>query len=135
MGGTSDTNDAFPATPPMAGLDVERLDTLRDLDPGDTTYLDRAIGNFQVNSADAVEAIRAAIVDDDLVALKARSHKIAGSALNLGVPRAGEAARAIELAADTGSVGAAVPLLDELVDAMAQGRELLLAYQATYSAS
>lgn len=132
MGGTDHASDALPATPPIPGLDVERLDSLRDLDPGDTSYLDRAIGNFQVNSADAVEAIRSAIDGDDLVSLKARSHKIAGSALNLGVPRAGEAARAIEIAADTGSVGAAVPLLDELVDAMAQGRELLLAYQATY---
>ena len=132
MGGTSGTSDAFPATPPMSGLDVERLDSLRDLDPGDTTYLDRAIGNFQVNSTAAVEAILAAIDEGDVVGLKARSHKIAGSALNLGVPRAGEAARAIEIAADTGSVEAALPLLDELAEAMAEGRELLLAYQATY---
>lgn len=123
----------LPATPPMAGLDVERLDSLRDLDPGDTSYLDRAIGNFQVNSAAAVEALRAAAAQGDLEVLKARSHKIAGSALNLGAPRAGEAARAVELASDTGSVEAAAALLDELDEAMAEARGLLLAYQATYS--
>lgn len=123
----------FPPTPAMPGLDVERLDSLRDLDPGDTTYLDRAIANFQVNSSAAVEAIREAIDAGDVASLKARSHKIAGSALNLGVPRAGEAARAVEVASDTGSVSAAVPLLEELETAMAEGRALLLDYQATYS--
>lgn len=135
MGEASETSDVFAATPPMAGLDVERLDSLRDLDPGDTTYLDRAIGNFQVNSAAAVEAIRAAVADGDVSTLTARSHKIAGSALNLGVPRAGQAARAVELAADSGAVAPAVPLLDELDEAMAEARGLLLAYQATYSSS
>ncbi|WP_187366856.1 Hpt domain-containing protein [Nocardioides dongxiaopingii] len=127
-------DELLPATPPMAGLDVERLDSLRDLDPGDTTYLDRAIGNFQVNSAEAVAVIRDAVEAEDVATVKARAHKIAGSALNLGVPRAGEAARAVELAADTGSVDPARPLLEELADAMAEGRVRLLAYQATYTA-
>lgn len=127
------TQDAGPPTAPIEGLDVERLDDLRDLDPGDTTYLDRAIGNFQVNSAAAVEVLRAAALDGDLDVLKARSHKIAGSALNLGAPRAGAAARAVELAADSGSVAAAAALLDELDEAMSEARSLLLTYQATYA--
>ena len=121
-------------TPPIAGLDVERLDSLRDLDPGETTYIDRAIGTFQVNSAAAEAAIREAVAAGDVETLKARAHKIAGSALNLGVPRAGEAARALELAADTGSVDGAAALLPELEKSMAEGRALLLAYQATYTA-
>ena len=128
------TEGALPATAPIAGLDVERLDSLRDLDPGDTTYIDRAIGNFQVNSADAVVAIREAVAAGDVATVKSRSHKIAGSALNLGVPRAGGAARAVEVAVDSGSVEPALPLLDELEQSMAEGRELLLTYQATYSA-
>jgi HPt (histidine-containing phosphotransfer) domain-containing protein len=123
----------LPPTPPMAGLDVDRLDSLRDLDPGDTSYLDRAIGNFQTNSVVAVDDIRAAVEAGDVATLKARSHKIAGSALNLGVPRAGRAARAIELEADRGTVDGAVGLLAELEVAMAEGRDLLLAYQATYT--
>ncbi|WP_148614874.1 Hpt domain-containing protein [Nocardioides rubriscoriae] len=120
-------------TAPIAGLDVGRLDTLRDLDPGDTTYIDRAIGNFQVNSEAAVVAIRESVAAGDTAAVVARAHKIAGSALNLGCLRAGEAARAVELAADTGSVEPVVALLDELTDAMTEGRALLLAYQATYA--
>ncbi len=122
-----------PPTPPIAGLDTERLDSLRDLDPGDTAYLDRAIGNFQVNSVAAVEAIRAAAAEGDAATLRARAHKIAGSALNLGVPRAGEAARALELASESGSTGGAAALLPELEESMAEGRALLLTYQATYT--
>ncbi len=125
--------EVMPPTPPIAGLDVERLDSLRDLDPGDTSYIDRAIGNFQVNSAAAEAAIHAAVESADVGTVRARAHKIAGSALNLGVGRAGTAARAVELAAETGSVEAARPLLAELAIAMAEGRALLLAYQATYS--
>jgi HPt (histidine-containing phosphotransfer) domain-containing protein len=122
-----------PVASPLDGLDVARLDTLRDLDPGNTSYLDRAIGNFQTNSADAVAAIVAAVEVGDVETAKARSHKIAGSALNLGVPRAGNAARAVEIATDSGSVAPAVPLLDELRESMSEGRRLLLAYQATYA--
>ena len=117
----------------LDGLDLERLDMLRELDPGDTSYLDRAIGNFQVNSAEAVTVIADAVRADDIETVRARSHKIAGSALNLGATRAGEAARAVETAADAGSLASVVPLLEELRVAMAEGRELLLAYRATYA--
>ncbi len=129
------SRDAFPPTPPIPGLDTERLDMLRDLDPGDTTYLDRAIGNFQVNSVAAVDAIRDLVAAGDVPGLKATAHKIAGSALNLGVPRAGQTARALELLADTGTVEGAGPLLVELDEAMTSGRKLLLDYQRTYTDS
>ncbi|WP_139980669.1 Hpt domain-containing protein [Nocardioides litoris] len=122
-----------PATAPIDGLDVERLDTLRDLDPGDTSYLDRAIGNFQVNSVEAVEAISSAAASGDLDTVRARSHKIAGSALNLGAERAGAAARAVELQADAHSLSGATALLPELAAAMTEGRALLLTYRATYA--
>jgi len=120
-------------TPPIAGLDTARLDSLRDLDPGDTSYLDRAIGNFQVNSVGAVEAIRGFIETRDAAGLRASAHKIAGSALNLGVPRAGEAARSLELVADRGTTVGASALLPELDESMAEGRALLLTYQSTYA--
>lgn len=120
-------------TPPIAGLDTDRLDSLRDLDPGDTTYLDRAIGNFQVNSVAAVTAIRDALADRDVATVRARAHKIAGSALNLGLHRAGEAARAVELVTDSGTTEGADALLSELEASMAEGRRLLLAYRATYA--
>ena len=123
----------LPPTAPIAGLDTARLDMLRDLDPGDTTYIDRAIGNFQRNSAAAEASIAELVAAGDGPGLKAAAHKIAGSALNLGAPRAGEAARALEHAANSGSTAGADELLAELRKAMAEARELLLAYQATYT--
>ncbi|MDE0777747.1 MAG: response regulator [Nocardioides sp.] len=123
----------LPPTPPMSGLDTSRLDMLRDLDPGDTTYLDRAIANFQANSVNAEAAIIELIAADDVDGLRAAAHKIAGSALNLGIPRAGESARAIEQVASAGTTEGAGALVDELQAAMAEGRALLLAYQATYT--
>lgn len=123
----------LPPTDPIPGLDTVRLDMLRDLDPGDTSYIDRAIGNFQANSVAAVVAIEACVAARDLPGLKAASHKIAGSALNLGVHRAGEAARALEQLANDETTEGAEALLEELREAMAEGRRLLLDYQATYS--
>ncbi len=129
----ADDAPVLPPTDPIPGLDTARLDMLRDLDPGDTTYIDRAIGNFQANSVAAVATIEGCVADGDLAGLKAASHKIAGSALNLGVHRAGEAARALELLANDQTTDGAEELLAELRDAMAEGRRLLLDYQATYS--
>ncbi|MDF1603801.1 response regulator [Nocardioides sp. YIM 152315] len=126
----SDTGDA--PTPPD-GLALERLDELRDLDPGDTTYLDRAIGNFVRNTPDTLESIRRAIADDDAPTLKQVSHKLAGGALNLGVTPAGRTAQQIELAADTGTTAGTAELADRLERDLEEGRAALLAYQATYS--
>ncbi len=123
---------ALPPTGPMPGLDTARLDMLRDLDPGDTTYIDRAIGNFQTNSAASEATIADLAAAGEALELKAVAHKIAGSALNLGVTRAGEAARAIEQLADTGTTRGADELLAELHAAMAEARERLLAYRASY---
>ncbi|GAA5153599.1 hypothetical protein GCM10023340_35840 [Nocardioides marinquilinus] len=116
----------------LEGLDVERLDALRDLDPGETGYLDRAIANFQVTSTDAVAAIRAAVAEGDGVVVRARSHKIAGSALNLGCRRAGSVAQGLELAADREDAVRDADLA-ELDDAMAEARALLLRYRETYA--
>ena len=116
-----------------AGLDVTRLDELRDLDPGDTRYLDRAIGNFVANTPTTMAAIREAYEKGDPDTLRQLSHKLAGGALNLGVTGAGQIAQQIELVADTGSLTGAGPLVEELDAALATGREALLAYQASYA--
>ena len=115
------------------GLDVTRLNELRDLDPGDTRYLDRAIGNFVANTPTTIAAIREAYENGDPETLRQVSHKLAGGALNLGVTDAGQLAQRIELVADTGSVTGARALVDELDAALTKGREALLAYQASYA--
>jgi CheY-like chemotaxis protein/HPt (histidine-containing phosphotransfer) domain-containing protein len=118
-----------------AGLELARLDELRDLDPGNTAYLDRAIGNFVKNTPVTLATIRDAVEAGDAPTLKQVSHKLAGGALNLGVTAAGRTAQQIELAADTGSTEGAVALLPRLEEALEQGRAALLAYQAAYSGS
>jgi HPt (histidine-containing phosphotransfer) domain-containing protein len=122
-----------PASP-VDGLATDRLDELRDLDPDNTAYLDRAIGNFVRNTPGTLETIRQAIADGDAEALKQVSHKLAGGALNLGVMAAGRTAQQIELVADTGATAGAVDLTDQLETDLEAGRTALLSYQASYSA-
>ena len=127
--------DSDDASGPVGetGLDLPRIDELRDLDPGDTTYLDRAIGNFVTNTPDTLATIRAAWESGDAPQLKAVSHKLAGGALNLGVFPAGRIAQQIEVAVDADALESAGRLIEALDLALAQGRLDLLAYQATYS--
>jgi HPt (histidine-containing phosphotransfer) domain-containing protein len=115
------------------GLDVGRLDELRDLDPSDTRYLDRAIGNFVANTPATMATIREAYENGDTESLRQVAHKLAGGALNLGVKGAGQIAQQIEIVADGGSVDGAGELVEELSVALADGRAALLAYQASYS--
>ncbi len=122
-----------PVPAALAGLDTARLDMLRDLDPGDTTYLDRAIGNFVTNTPVALATISAAVADGDPHTLRQAAHKLAGSALNLGVTDAGETAQRVELACDGDTDECVAELVDALGDALERGRAALLAYRATYS--
>jgi CheY-like chemotaxis protein len=115
------------------GLDVTRLNELLNLDPGDTKYLDRAIGNFVANTPATMATIREAYANGEPDTLRQVSHKLAGGALNLGLPDVGQIAQQIELVADTGSVAGAEKLVDELDAALTTGREALLAYQASYA--
>ena len=120
---------------PDEDLDRRRLDELRDLDPGDTTYLDRAIGNFVANTPTTLATIRQAHETGDVETLRQASHKLAGGALNLGVTTAGRIAQQIELTTESGSTDDAGGLLDPLEVALDEGRVALLAYQASYSGS
>jgi PAS domain S-box-containing protein len=122
-----------PVEESPGGLDLARIDELRDLDPGNTTYLDRAIGNFVANTPTTMSTIRTAFEGDDVETLKAVSHKLAGGALNLGVTPAGRTAQQIEVVADTGSTAAAADLVALLETQLEDGRAALLAYQARYT--
>ncbi|MDN4163540.1 response regulator [Nocardioides abyssi] len=118
---------------PIDGLDVERLDMLRDLDPGNTAYLDRAIGNFLANSGPTVERLRELVEQDDADAVRQAAHKLAGSALNLGVVEVGAAARELEFLGDAGTTEGAGRLVDALDASVQRGQGLLAAYRAAYS--
>ena len=118
--------------PALAGLDLDRLEMLRELDEDNTDYLDRAIANFARNCTEAMAAMGAAIEADDADALRQSSHKLAGGALNLGVVYAGEAVRRLEAVADTGSVDGAAELLPSTQGALERGQAALAAYQEWY---
>jgi PAS domain S-box-containing protein len=128
-----DTETYTKETTMTDGLDLKRLDELRELDPGETKYLDRAIGNFVANTPTTMATIREAYESGDTDTLRQVAHKLAGGALNLGVTSAGEIAQQIELVAETGSVDGAGTLVEELSAALEDGRAALLAYQASYS--
>ena len=120
-------------TPPIEGLDTQRLDMLRDLDPGDTTYLDRAIGNF-INRSDTVLAsLHEAVEAADDAQVRARAHKLSGSASNLGVLETAQDARDLEMRAVDADSHQYATILERLGCSVAHGCELLLTYQATYA--
>lgn len=123
----------FPPTPPIAGLDTERLDELRDLDPGSTAYLDRAIANFRRNSAAAPAAFAEVIAEGDAAQLRAAAHRLLGSALNLGAVVAVDPLRALEAHGDAGTTAGAEPLVPSADGALRRAREQLALYQATYA--
>jgi CheY-like chemotaxis protein/HPt (histidine-containing phosphotransfer) domain-containing protein len=99
-------------------LDLERLDMLRDLAPGNTSYLDRAIGNFDATSPEHLAAVRQAVVARDPAALLQAAHRLSGSAANLGVLEVAAAARGLEVLADGGSTDGAEELLEPLGPAL-----------------
>lgn len=116
----------------MEVLDLDRLDMLRDMAEGNTAYLDRAIDNFAANRSDSLAAIVAAVKSADAAALQHAAHRLAGSALNLGLTVAGERARTLELVADQGTTAGADHLLPGLTEALETGTDALLAYRAAY---
>ena len=115
------------------GLDRDRLDELRDLDPGDTTYLDRAIGNFVTQHPDDHGHH-----PRGLRGRRRRDPQAGGAqARRRGTEPRGRSCRpdrpAHRVVADSGSTDGAGDLVDELDAALEVGRTALLAYQASYS--
>ncbi len=130
---SSDAVATEPAARIVDGMDLGRLDMLRDMDPGNTTYLDRAIGNFVTGAETQLATIRDAVLAADADELLFSAHRLAGSAGNLGLVHARAALVALEQLADSGRVDGAAPLLGPAEHAVADGSAKLLDYQATHS--
>jgi PAS domain S-box-containing protein len=113
-------------------LDLERLDMLRDLDPGSTGYLDKAIANFVARTPGAIHAIRSATTAGDAEALTSVAHRLKGSALNLGLPVVGHLAHELEMLGDSGSTAGAPALVEDLEDALSRAVVEVLGYQTVY---
>ena len=115
-------------------LDTERLDMLRDLDPGNTTYLDTAIANFVGRATEAIAAVRGAVAADDHAALIYAAHRLKGSALNLGLTSVGHWAYELERLGDSGATSGASALLESLEKSLVEGIDEVQAYQRSYQA-
>ena len=112
-------------------LDLDRLEELRGLDDPDdvSSYVNRAIANFLGNADGQLALMEAAAASGDAAQLRAVSHRLAGSALNLGAVALGKGARALEEHIMNGSMADAVAALPELAEQMAADVEALRAYQ------
>jgi signal transduction histidine kinase/CheY-like chemotaxis protein/HPt (histidine-containing phosphotransfer) domain-containing protein len=124
-----------PAPSYAERLDMDRLAELRELDnPGDeTSYLDRAIGNFLTNARRDVATLATAAANGNVEELGSVAHRLAGVALNLGAVAFGEAAREIELHTLNGALAEAVAALPQLEELMEADLEALCAYQREHS--
>ncbi|MFZ5846234.1 MAG: response regulator [Actinomycetota bacterium] len=131
--GSSEPTEPAAEQPVAEGvLDHDRLDMLRDLDPGNTAYLDKAIGNFVARVPESVHAIRASIATQDAEALTHSAHRLKGSALNLGLPTVGHLAHELEMLGDSGSTTGAAAQLEALEQALSHAVAEMLAYQQDY---
>jgi HPt (histidine-containing phosphotransfer) domain-containing protein len=118
--------------PPIADrLDLRRLAELRELDDPDdgTSYVDRAIENLTHNAERDMTAMRTAAAEGDAALLRSSAHRLAGSALNLGVVSLGEGARSVEELVVSGAFDEAVAALPALGKEMAADLAALRAYQ------
>jgi PAS domain S-box-containing protein len=116
-------------------LDLARLDMLRDMDPGDTSYLERVTGRFEETTAVAAEDLRAAVEVGDAAALRVHAHKLAGGAANLGALEVATLARELEALGDAGTTDGAEPLLPRLGTALDRARAGVRAYRERWLTS
>ena len=102
---------------------------LRDMADGDTSYLDRVIGRFVADSPGVLDDLEAAVAGQDVDGVRHQAHRLAGNALNIGVPQVAELARLLEHIADEGTTDGAAEVLPRLGEALASGRTALVDYQ------
>ncbi len=103
-------------------LDASRLDALLEMGPRAETYLANALANFVAQQPQLLDDIRAAIAAQDLEAVEQAAHKLAGSALNLGLTEVGVAARAVELRDEAGCPAEAYTPLVAALEAASRAR-------------
>lgn len=112
-------------------LDLARLDELRELGlaADGTSYLDRAIDNFLQGIDGQVATLQGAARSGDTDRLQAVAHKIAGSALNLGVTELGEGLRRVEEHLMAGAADEATAPLAALLERLPTDLDALRAYR------
>lgn len=115
--------------PPRPDLDLVRLDVLRDLVPGSTAYLDRAISNFLTGCQDALATLEQAVRAGDAARLRFHAHSLKGSASNLGATEVARVAERLERLGAEDEARGAGGLLLELAEALDAACDGLRAYR------
>ncbi|WP_167736502.1 PAS domain-containing hybrid sensor histidine kinase/response regulator [Nocardioides sp. 1609] len=113
-------------------LDRERLGMLLELRPDDTSYLDRAIGNFLGRRHEVVATLTRAVEDADATALVAAAHSLRGSAGNLGLPVVASLSAALEELGRLGGTAGSAALLDDLLLELDESCVALERYRSWY---
>ncbi len=114
-------------------LDLDRIQMLQDLRPGDSSLFDKFVATFLERVPDDVATIRQAVRAVDHVQLVEAAHRLKGSAQNLGVVEVGRACQALEAAGERQDIADAValiPLLAEQVERASYALQGLLAVDA-----
>jgi len=106
--------DDRPPADAAGMLDLTRLRMLRDLRPGDQSFLDQFVQTFVAGIPDDVAAIASAVRVADHARLVEAAHALKGSAVNLGAVEVGRVCAALEDAGGRQDAFAAADLLPTL---------------------
>ena len=106
-------------------LDPDRVAMLDDLVKDGVSFFERTRSSFLARVEEMLDDVGAAVADRDPQRLRANAHLLKGSALNIGLPRVGRAAQALETLADSGSVDGGSDLLERLRSATHEATAVL----------
>jgi CheY-like chemotaxis protein len=115
--------------PPPVVLDTGRLATLTAMGPAASIVVDRAISNFINTAAAALDELRTAVEACDAGQLRMASHKLRGSALNLGADAVGQMCLELEQLGEAGDTTTAHPRLTSLQSALDEAADALRDYR------
>jgi HPt (histidine-containing phosphotransfer) domain-containing protein len=113
--------DAGPTARPAASSEVaaasseafDRAEVLRRLE-GDEQLLREVVELFIQDSAGLIDRLRNAVQANDAADVRAAAHRLKGAASNLAATPVTEAARALELIGEQGTVSEAMPAWQRL---------------------
>ncbi len=118
VGGTPPPEDDRPRADASGLLDLTRIRMLRDLRPGDQSFLAQFVDTFIDSVPDDVAAIAEAVRVADHGRLVEAAHSLKGSAQNLGAADVGRVCGALEDAGrrkDEIAAAELIPVLEDLV--------------------
>lgn len=106
-------------------LDPERVDMLSELVRDGVNFFERTRLSFLTRIDDVLAQLRVARDEEDLQQVSTVAHQLKGSALNLGLARAGAAAARVEAHAEAHDLTATISSIESLESAVTEAVEAL----------